>query len=327
MLNYVKIMKRGKGLHMKKAVLAASLMLLCGCQTTKKETEKPLYFVFATPLSTHTLWLQAKSGMQDACDLHHIQCDWQGPIKISTEQMEDVIQTAILKKADGIITQGVIKKTYIMESMEQNVPIVLVDSPVKDAKPLATICKDFEQQAQMLLTDIEKRIGKNEHLRIGIQVSEQDFDLAKQQIESVRTVFKKHPGGFEIVAISESKSDQSRSRNEWISVLQKEKNLNITLNFAGESAIGCVMAREYLNMQDDLLIYGVDDMDDTVKMIKEGKIAGSIVTSFYRYGYDSVEMLYEYVRNGKEPVKELQPAQILLLNKGNLKTYEKELKE
>ena len=64
-----------------------------------------------------------------------------------------------------------------------------------------------------------------------------------------------------------------------------------------------------------------------VKMIKEGKIAGSIVTSFYRYGYDSVEMLYEYVRNGKEPVKELQPAQILLLNKGNLKTYEKELKE
>ena len=96
MLNYVKIMKRGKGLHMKKAVLAASLMLLCGCQTTKKETEKPLYFVFATPLSTHTLWLQAKSGMQDACDLHHIQCDWQGPIKISTEQMEDVIQTAIL---------------------------------------------------------------------------------------------------------------------------------------------------------------------------------------------------------------------------------------
>lgn len=37
----------------------------------------------------------------------------------------------------------------------------------------------------MLLTDIEKRIGKNEHLRIGIQVSEQDFDLAKQQIESV----------------------------------------------------------------------------------------------------------------------------------------------
>lgn len=60
----------------------------------------------------------------------------------------------------------------------------------------------------------------------------------------------------------------------------KEKNLNITLNFAGESAIGCVMAREYLNMQDDLLIYGVDDMDDTVKMIKEGKIAGSIVTSF-----------------------------------------------
>ena len=106
----------------------------------------------------------------------------------------------------------------------------------------------------------------------------------------VRTVFKKHPGGFEIVAISESKSDQSRSRNEWISVLQKEKNLNITLNFAGESAIGCVMAREYLNMQDDLLIYGVDDMDDTVKMIKEGKIAGSIVTSFYRYGYDSVDV-------------------------------------
>lgn len=329
MLNYDKIINRRKGLGsiMKKILIAVLLVFLCGCQTTKKSNEKPLYFVFATPLATHTLWLQAKDGMQAACDLHHIQCDWQGPIKISTEQMGDVIQTAILKKADGIITQGVIDKTLIAESMEQNVPMVLVDSPVENAEPLATICKDFEEQARMLLDDIEKRIGKDTFLHIGIQVSEQDFDLAKQQIASVRNIFKRHPGDFEIVAVSESKSDQSRARNEWISVLQKTGKMNIALNFAGESAAGCVMAREYLNIHDDMLIYGVDDMEDTVKMIKDGRIAGSIVTSFYRYGYDSVDMLYEYVKNGKEPAKKLHPAQILLLKKDNLATYEKELKK
>lgn len=37
--------------------------------------------------------------MQDACTELEVHCDWKGPIKISTDDMVDVINTGLLKKS------------------------------------------------------------------------------------------------------------------------------------------------------------------------------------------------------------------------------------
>ena len=36
--------------------------------------------------------------MQDACTELEVHCDWKGPIKISTDDMVDVINTGLFKK-------------------------------------------------------------------------------------------------------------------------------------------------------------------------------------------------------------------------------------
>lgn len=308
---------------MKKLLILLLAALCTGCSgSVHQESEETLYFLFASPLSTHTLWLQAKDGMADACDELEVHCDWKGPIKISTSDMVDVISTGLLKQADGIITQGVVDASLIDKGMEQGTPIVLVDSPIEGSHPLATISKDFDEQAELLLADIEKKLGTRIHLRIGIQVSDKTFDLAKDQIASIRSVFEKHPGGFEVVAVSESHSDLLTSKNEWVNVYQQDSSMNVAINLAGENAIGCVEAKEYMKNEDRVLIYGVDDMDATISLIKEGKIEGSIVTSFYQYGYDSVKILYDYVENGKKPEEEIA-AKIILVNRDNLTKYKK----
>lgn len=316
-----------RGKAMKKRILCI-LLVLTACTTNNSEEVivDPLYFVFATPLYSHPIWLQSKEGMADACDELGVQCDWQGPIRISTSDMNDVIHTALMKHADGIITQGVIESNTIEKGMQQNTPFVLVDSPVEGAMPLATISKDFDEQARILLTDIEKKLGKDAFLRIGMQVSDLNFDLAKQQVESVREIFNEHPGGYEIMAISESKSDQLHSRNEWMQVYLKEMDINVALNFAGENAIGCVDALDVLDIERDMLIYGVDDMEDTIKLIHDKRIEGSIVTSFYQYGYESVHLLYSYIKDGIPPKEVDIAANILLVNSENVDTYLEELK-
>lgn len=312
------------------------LLLLClvlgmssGCSAEEKKEEKrsSLYFLFATPLSTHTLWQKAREGMQDACDELDVHCDWKGPIKISTSDMVDVINTGLLKEADGIITQGVISKELIKKGNDKGIPFVLVDSPVEGSTPLTTISKDFDEQARLLLADIEEKLGNREPLRIGIQVSDLSFDLATDQITAIETVFAAHPGGFQIVAQSESRSDQLTSRNEWVKVLQKDTGMNVSINLAGENAIGFVDAKEYMDNQDKILVYGVDDMKETLELIQEGKVEGSIVTSFYQYGYESVHILYAYVREGTEPEKKKIPSYLMLVNKDNLKTYASSLEK
>lgn len=304
---------------MRKLLVILTILCLCtGCDQTVKEKDRdPVYFLFATPLSTHTLWLQAKEGMEDACEELDVYCDWKGPTAIDTDEMNDVVLAGLLQKCDGIITQGVIDPALIEQGKELGIPFVLVDSEIADAQPLVTITKDFTQQAELLLADIEKTLGEDEKLYIGIQVSELSFDLAKQQIEAVKEVFQKHKGGFEITAVSESKSDKLHAREEWQKVL--DKRMNVALNFAGENAAGCVEAMQQSHYQGTLLVYGVDDMEDTIQLIKEGKIKGSVVTSFYNYGYEAVHLLYDAVVNQKQVTQDKIPAQLQLIDQDHLK--------
>lgn len=308
---------------MKKLCLIFFLLCLgcVGCTSSKSDgKEDPIYFLFATPLSNHTLWLQAKQGMEDACKELEIYCDWKGPTGIDTEEMDDVIQAGILQKCDGIITQGVIDPELIEKGRQQGIPFVLVDSGIKGSEPLATITKDFDQQADILLQDIEKTLGKEEKLYIGIQVSQLSFDLAQGQLHAVEKVFQKHKGGYEIIAISESKSDKLHAREEWQKVLNKK--MNVALNFAGEGAAGCIEAIHEENSQKDLLVYGVDDMKDTLNLIKEGKVKGSVVTSFYNYGYEGVKILYDRVVHGINPESSQIGAKLMLINRDNIASYQ-----
>lgn len=308
---------------MKKLCLIFFLLCLgcVGCTSSKSDgKEDPIYFLFATPLSNHTLWLQAKQGMEDACKELEIYCDWKGPTGIDTEEMDDIIQAGILQKCDGIITQGVIDPELIEKGRQQGIPFVLVDSGIKGSEPLATITKDFDQQADILLQDIEKTLGKEEKLYIGIQVSQLSFDLAQGQLHAVEKVFQKHKGGYEIIAISESKSDKLHAREEWQKVLNKK--MNVALNFAGEGAAGCIEAIHEENSQKDLLVYGVDDMKDTLNLIKEGKVKGSVVTSFYNYGYEGVKILYDRVVHGVNPESSQIGAKLMLINRDNIASYQ-----
>ena len=143
---------------MKKIIYILLISLfITGCgEKTKIKTEKSLYFVFATPLKEHEIWLKAKEGFDKACSEKKIHGDWLGPTAIDTAKMEEVIETAIAQKADAIITQGVINKDIIDRAKEKGIPILLVDSDIKDCERFAYLGKNFNEQAELFLSDIEK---------------------------------------------------------------------------------------------------------------------------------------------------------------------------
>ena len=307
-------------------ILISVCLLLVGCTKYKKEKEEFTYILFATPLSEHTIWLQSKAGYDAACEKYDIKCDWIGPNVIDTEAMQSVIETAIMQDADGIITQGVIDPALVDRAYQAGVPIFLVDSDIPNSQRFAYMGKDFKEQAQLLLDEIENKYGKKEHLKIAIQVAESSFYIAQEQIRQVEEVFQKHEGGFEIVSISESKSDPVRSKKEWSIVLEANPEINVALSFAAESAEFCAERALELNRKQDMLIYGVDDMPSTLEMIKNGKIDGTVATSFYDYGYQGVEMLLEYINKGVEPSQKVYSPSLLIVNRENVNTYGKNRK-
>lgn len=312
---------------MKKLVLLWMALFLVACSTTSKKAEtKKMYFVFATPLAEHEIWLKAKEGFYAACKEKDLVCDWIGPTAIDTDKMEEVIETAIAQKADAIITQGVVSDELIKKAKDKGIPIMLVDADLEYSERFAYLGKDFNKQARILLDDIEKKYGKDEFLEIGIQVAERDFTIAVKQIDEINAVFREHRGGFAIKVIGESKSDSMRAKQEWQTMLKNNK-INVAINFAGESAIACSEVAEEYHLRDSMLIYGVDDMPNTIKLIKSGAIDGSVVTSFYDYGYLSTIWMYEYLNGKKTITEEINGVDLILVNKENVETYQEELEK
>lgn len=102
-----------------------------------------------------------------------------------------------------------------------------------------------------------------------------------------------------MVAISESKSDAVSVKKEWSNILNSTP-INVVINFAGESAAFCSEVAKELEVRNFMLIYGVDDMSETIKGIEKSGIDGSVVTSFYNYGYEATNCLYNYIVNNKQ---------------------------
>lgn len=308
---------------MKKFILIASILLLGACSSKKVDNEDYTYILFATPLKEHTIWLQAKEGFDTACDENNIKCDWIGPNVIDTQNMNDVIETGIMQKADAIITQGVVEESLVNLAYEQNIPVILVDSDMPNSKRFLYMGKDFNLQANLLLEDIEKKYGKDKKLKIAIQVAEESFSIAQDQIKELENVFASHKGGFEIVSVSESKSDIIRAKKEWGIVLSENPDINVAINFAAESAEPCSEAAIEKSIREDMLIYGVDDMETTLNLIREHKIDGTLATSFYDYGYKSVNILLDYLNKSIEPNNRILSPKLIIVNEENIDTYDK----
>lgn len=311
-------------MHIRKTIISFGLLCtaicLSGCQAAEPAEAAP-YFVFATPLDNSPIWSHAQAGFEDACQELNVHGDWLGPNIIDVPAMEEIIETAILEKADGIITQGVVDESILREAAEKDIPVVLVDSDMSEENRLCFLGKDFHEQALLFLEDIENRLGKDEPLKIAIQAANLDFQIAKDQISEIEEVFASHPGGFEIVSLSQSLSDTVRGLKEWQRVMEEHPDLNIAICFAGESGCVCVDAAVEWGMEDQVLIYGVDNMDQTMEYVRDEKLTGTLVTSFYDYGWRSVEILREYLETGKEP--ESVEINLMLVTKENYEDWKK----
>lgn len=304
-------------------IVICTLFMLFGCSktNTKSQLQEFTYILFVAPLENHPIWQKSAKGLFDACNEEGYYCDWIGPATIDTAAMNDTMERGIIAKADAIITQGVIDEQLVKQAKENNIPVVLVDNDMPASARTAFFGKNFTQQAELLLADIEKRMGEDEPIIMAIQVAEESFPIAAQQIEEIEKVFLKHRGGFEIVDVTSSKSDKVRARKEWVSTFEKYENVNVSISLASESVESCYESAKELHKSDNMLIYGVDDLQPTIQLLKKGRITGSIITLFYDYGYKTVKYLKSYWENEDNSKKERFDVDIQMLTKEEAKDY------
>ena len=285
-----------------------------------------LHFVYVTPLLSHPVWLIAKNGFDQACKELNIRGDWVGPQIISPEEMTKLVDTAIAQKADAIITQGLVPSAPVQAAADAGIPILIVDSDLSDVSRLAFFGKDTDVQAQALYTDIVSKLGSNTPLNVAIQVASLSYEHAHNQINSVDQVFGKHPGGYKLVNTAESKSEKIQSATEWERTFNAYPEINVAINFAAEAGPACATVVKEKGLRNKVLVYAVDDIDETLDLIRSGDLDGTIVTSFFNYGYQATYWLFQHITQGKKPAKVINDAGTIMVNQSNINNYADKLK-
>lgn len=284
--------------------------------------EEPLHFVYVSPLLSHPIWLVAKEGFEDACADLGIQGDWVGPQGISPEEMAKLIDTAVAQKADGIITQGLVPAEPVNNAINAGIPVLVVDSDISDADGrLAYIGKDNANQARLIRESVEARLDPSTPIVCAVQVAALNYEVAYEEIDTLKAAFEDWPGGFEVVNISESKSDKLISTNAWQNTFQTYPEINLAVNFAAEAGPACANVVTEMNIKDNVLVFAVDDEAETLDLIRAGAIDGTVVVSFYNYGYQAAYWLWQHVTEGLTPENVVNPASLIMVEASNVDTY------
>lgn len=290
-----------------------------------KSTEK-LHFVYVSPLLAHPIWLIAKDGFEQACEELGIEGDWVGPQNVSPEEMSKLVETAVAQKADAIITQGLVPAAPVKTAIDAGIPVLVVDSDILDTDRLAFFGKDVKKQAEVLYESVSKKIDENTPIKASIQVAALNYQIAHDQIDAIEEVFGKHKGGFESVSITESKSDKMKATTEWENTFKAYPDINVAINLAAEAGPACAKVVQEKGIRDKVLVYGVDDTEETLDLIKDGSLDGTVVTSFYNYGYQAAYWLYQNITEGKKPENVVNDAGTIIVTKENVDTYADALK-
>lgn len=307
--------------------MAVSLIGAVPATEVKAEEKEELHFVYVSPLLAHPIWLVAKDGFEQACEELGIKGDWVGPQNISPEEMTKLVETAVAEKADAIITQGLVPAAPVKTAIEQDIPVLVVDSDIPDADRMAFFGKDVNVQAEVLYESVKEKIGEDNPIKASVQVAALNYQTAHDQINAVEEVFSKHPGGFEIVNTTESKSDKMKSTTEWENTFKAYPEINVAINLAAEAGPACAKVVKDKGIRDKVLVYGVDDTEETLDLIKNGDLDGTVVTSFWNYGYQATYWLYQHITEGKNPEQVVNDAGTILVTNDNLETYSETLRE
>lgn len=295
-------------------------------QTSSQAAPEQLHFVYVSPLLAHPVWLIAKQGFEQACDELGVQGDWVGPQNISPEEMSKLVETAVAQKADGIITQGLVPAEPVKTAISAGIPVLVVDSDILDADRLAFFGKDVNKQAEVLYEATSKKIDQNTPIYASVQVAALNYQIAHDQIDAIKDVFSKHPGGFEVVSISESKSDKMKSTTEWENSFKAYPEINVAINLAAEAGPACAKVVQDKGIRDKVLVFGVDDTEETLDLIRKNELDGTVATSFFNYGYQAAYWLYQHITEGKKPEQVVNDAGTIIITNENIDSYSDALK-
>ncbi|MCC8179995.1 MAG: sugar ABC transporter substrate-binding protein [Planctomycetes bacterium] len=260
--------------------VAALLLTVSARAADERQTYKIGFISWAISHTVPAAWAK---GMQDYCDnFPNINLKvFDGEEKPETQAR--LMQDLINQNYDAIILQAAdaaALASSVEEAEEMGIPVVcinldttvphagLVQMATYDAGYLAGEAMANQMNGQGKVVIIQGVIGASTSV-----LRESGF----------RAAIAKHPG-IEILAAQPADWDKQKAMSVMNSFLQAYPQINGVFGINDSMAEGAALAAEAAGRLDGMYIWGDDGQKDTLAMIEDGRLAGTIYTNCFEQG-------------------------------------------
>jgi len=300
--------KLSKVLIVAVALLAIAGLAFAGGQGDKgAKGGKKLNIVFVTPLIAHPVWDVARAGFEDTAKRLGFNAQYVGPQGIDPAEMVNQIEIALSSKVDGVITMPIAPtamRPVFRKAAEIKTPVVFIGAIDPESPSLATVGTDEDNLGKIGSDAIKAYFAKkgNPPLRSVVMQSTMDASFAIKARDGYLKYMAQYPN-FKMVVNEFCNSDMLIAMQKYESVFKAYPEINLVIGVCGEAGPAAAKVVKEQKLQSKMTVIAIDDVAETLDLIRDGTIYGTVAQNFYKMAQLCSEILVDYLKNGKQPAR------------------------
>jgi ribose transport system substrate-binding protein len=307
-------------------VVSASVSLYCAVkvyvydqpihQLSASSGKEKYHFVLVPEELDNDYWRLVEKGAKAAAKEAGVILEYVGPKQANMEEHIKIIEKAAASKVDGIMTQGLNEKQFtpiINEIVENNIPVITVDTDAPNSKRTAYIGTDNYYAGFIAGRALATDTGG----KANVAIITGSFAASHQQLR-VRGFQDavKNEKGIRMIAIEESNITRVQAAEKAYKILKEHPEVNAFFGTSALDAIGIAKVIEQFHKEEETYIIGFDTLPETIDYMEKGTIEATVVQEPYEMGYRAVKMMVDLLE-GKQ-VPSLNNTETKVIHKGDL---------
>ncbi|MBQ8197923.1 MAG: LacI family DNA-binding transcriptional regulator [Lachnospiraceae bacterium] len=239
-------------------------------------------------------------------------------VAVDTDEQIRAIDELLKEGANGIAISPTNDKrlaTKIDEIYEAGIPVVTLNTDIKNSKRLAFVGSNYYQSGATA-AGLMRLMAKNEAVHIGIIAGSSEILCHTERIAGFQHAIEKCEH-IKIVETIMNFDDDFVSYDMTSQLLKKHPEINALFFAAGGVYGGCrsVLAQ---NRAKDMTIITFDQVDTTKEMIMKDVISATICQEPFVQGSRPLDILFTYLATGELPEQEYNYTAVDIRIKENL---------
>lgn len=308
------------------ALLALAGLFVAGCGS--KDAAGPVAagggakktVIAVIPKGTqHEFWKAVRAGAEEAGKELGVEVIFKGPVQENDRESQiKVVEDFVTQGVQGIVLaplDDTALRMPVMEAQKRGIPVVIIDSDLKDAETVSFVATDNFVGGQMAGEEVVRLLGGKGKVVV-LRYQEGSASTHNRE-EGFLDIMKKNPG-ITVVSSNQyagatTESAQKASEN----LLAAYKGAGGTLGVDAiytpneSSTFGMLRTLQDSGWAGKVRFVGFDSSTKLVEGLQKGQINGLVLQDPHRMGYLGVKTMLEHLNGGK-PEKRIDTGAVLV---------------